>query len=405
MRRDASHLLGRFGERAFFVAVALACICACLLLGAVRPAFAEESQTSSASQGVTRSVEGVNYTLPVEWQALPIPQALVSEMGLSALEAYTHEDGFFAAAAIPGSVSGVDLEEVQTAATEIAEELSELEYLPGMVGLPIAVGAATEQGWPALTFYTDDIMLNGVTYGLTAKLFFVSDRSFEGVVAMLSFLPASGVVTEDFAHSFPVLEQEQAVDVAGAPYVVPAGSTLAQGSVFGIDFACAWRDVAAMIAIDLPLVGADEVTVDMLDELAYSLAESTSSQPEISSLLQSFWADGYQVFGLSTLGIEITADPMGTGSWYSALMVHFSGEGIGLVEFVEPLGEGYAEETLVASGALPAQNASSQGVSSGSEASSNLGGGADANAGADAGSDADESPAEDELGFVVGLAA
>ena len=276
MNRDASHLLGRFGARAFFVAIALAC--ACLLLGAVRPALAEEDQQASgAGQGVTHSVEGVNYTIPADWQALPIPQAIAPEIGMTALEAYTHEDGFFAAAAIPGSVEGANLEEAQDAAADINEEFAELEYLPGMTGLPIEASAALEQGWPTLTLYTDDIVLNGVTYGLTAKLFLVSDGSFEGVVAMASFLPASGVVTEDFAHSFPVLEQEQTIDVAGAPYVVPAGSTLAQGSVFGIDFACAWRDVAVMVAIDLPLVGADEVTVDMLDELAYSLAESTSS--------------------------------------------------------------------------------------------------------------------------------
>ena len=394
MNRDASHLLGRFGARAFFVAIALAC--ACLLLGAVRPALAEESQASGAGQGVTHSVEGVNYTIPADWQGLPIPQAIAPEIGMTALEAYTHEDGFFAAAAIPGSVEGANLEEAQDAAADINEEFAELEYLPGMTGLPIEASAALEQGWPTLTLYTDDIVLNGVTYGLTAKLFLVSDGSFEGVVAMASFLPASGVVTEDFAHSFPVLEQEQTIDVAGAPYVVPAGSTLAQGSVFGIDFACAWRDVAVMVAIDLPLVGADEVTVDMLDELAYSLAESTSSQPEISTLLQSFWAGAYQVFGLPTLGVEAIADPMGVGSWYSALMVHFSEEGIGLVEFVEPLGEGYAEEVLVASGAMSAQDASSQGAPSGSEGSSNLGAGG--------GAAADEGSAEDELGFVVGLA-
>lgn len=299
-----------------------------------------------AAEGVTRSMHGVNYTLPSDWGELSVPEELLEGTGLEQLVAFAREDGFFVAAALPGSLSMTDLASTQDEVADLAAEIAGVEYLPGVVGLPIEVGAAEEQGFTTVTAYTDDIEINGVVYGMTLKLFAVTSSEFEGVVGMLSFLPASGTVTEGFAQSFPVLEGDRTVEVAGVPYTVPAGSTLAQGSVFGIGFTLAWLDQAVFAAVDLPAAGMDEVALGDLQQAADSLSESVLQDSQVSGALQSFWAGAYQFAGVATLGVELTADPMGTGTWYSAAMLNFASDGLALAAIAEPLGTGYAQQVL-----------------------------------------------------------
>ncbi len=335
-------LLARPTRRRGFAPVSAVLACAALLL-----AFAPAAR---ADEAVTRSVQGVNYTLPSAWTMTEVPDGLLADTGLSDVVVFACEDGiFFAGAVYDDGLGDVDLEEMQQVADEAAAELAGIELLPGM-RMSLSFSAAMEQGWPTLTVYTDDIELNGVVYGLTFKLFSVETSSFSGAVLMASFLPASGTVTEGFADSFPVLSQDTEVEVAGVSYVLPAGSTLAQGNVFGIDFFFAWQDEAAMLAVDAPLPGADAVGVDDLQLLADDLADFLQDgQPLLEELLPSVWTGAYEFLGCATLGFECLVDVDGLGTCYLAATMGMASEGIAFVAFCEPQGFGFAESVLVLS--------------------------------------------------------
>ncbi len=372
----------RRGALARALLAALACT---VLLLALAPA-------ARADEGVTRSVQGVNYTLPSDWSEIETPEGVLADTGLGDMALFSHEDGaFFAAALYDASLGGADLADMQEAADELASAVAGAE-VPAWLGLdlPFSFSAAVEQGWPTLTAYTDAFELNGVAYGLTAKLFSVEGPSFTGGVLMVSFLPASGTVTEDFAGSFPVLEEPTQVEVAGVPYVLPAGATLARGSAFGIDFFASWQGSGAMLAVDLPIPGADAVSLSDLqasaDELALSLQDV---QADLEGLLPSVWAGAYDFLGHPTLGFECLADANGAGLAYIASTMTATSAGVALTAFVEPQGYGFAESVLT--GTLEAAPAASSGdaVLSGFDG---------------AAGDADGAQPSDDPGFTVGFA-
>ena len=96
-----------------------------------------------------------------------------------------------------------------------------------------------------------------------------------------------------------------------------------------------------------------QVALGDLQQAADSLSQSVEQDPQVSGLLQSFWAGAYQFAGTNTLGVELSADPAGTGSWYSAAMLNFAPDGLALVAIAEPTGTGYAQRVLGVSDAGP----------------------------------------------------
>ncbi len=71
---------------------------------------------------------------------------------------------------------------------------------------------------------------------------------------MLSFLPASGTVTKGFAQSFPVLDADQTIDVAGVPYTVPRAARSHRAACSGRLLARLARP-GGLVAVDLPAEG------------------------------------------------------------------------------------------------------------------------------------------------------
>ncbi len=304
-----------------------------------------------ASEAVTRSIGGVNFTVPSDWEETSLVEGVEVD-GLSEMSIYTKEDGALIVGLLPDADLGdVTLDELQMVA-DVAPTMIQQE----VPFITASFSAQEEQGRPCLTVYTDDIAFNGVQYGLTVKLFVVNDVDFSGGVVMVSFLPTSGQVTENFADTVLVSHDEAFdVTVGGIAYTVPAGSMSLDGSIFGIDFFCAINDegIAAMVNVPYVVDGevisvadmqelADEVTPDMFMEGVRSAGNTTLT-------LLDFWTGAYDFLGFPTLGIEMTmvddansmSDPL-----YMAITASDTSEGITVLVAFQPDGSVFVENLL-----------------------------------------------------------
>ena len=228
----------------------LAALCAlCLCVACVVAPVAQAAET------VTRSLAGINFTLPADWEEVQITEGVDVETGLANVQAYTKNDGIFFAGMLPDS----DLGSGTLSDVEQAAALIEM-YLAGTPLASVACSGQMEQGVPTLTFYTDDLALNGVQYAATVKLFVVDTTEFSGGVIMASLLPASGQVSENLDDLFATLSESVRPDVAGISYEIPAGAMVMDGYAFGIDFGLAICEDGAVFLTSVPDL-ADDGTV------------------------------------------------------------------------------------------------------------------------------------------------
>lgn len=326
----------RYAARWAAAMLAFACaLCLCL------PALAAE--------GVTRSIGGVNFTVPADWEEASLVEGVEVD-GLSELDVYAKEDGALIVGLLPDAdLGGTTLDELQMIA-DLAPSMIE-EEVPF---LSASFSAQEEQGRPCLTVSTDDIFFNGVQYALTAKLFVVDGTDFCGGVVMVSFLPASGQVTEGFADTLLVSHDEAFdVTVGGIAYTVPAGSASFEGSIFGIDFFCAVADdgVAAMVNVPY-VVDGEVVTVADMQELAdemtpEALMEGVDATGNTTLELLDFWAGAYEFLGFPTLGVEMTmADQSMDEPLYLAITASDTSEGVSVLVALQPDGSPFVENLL-----------------------------------------------------------
>lgn len=295
-----------------------------------------------AAEGVTRSIAGVNFTVPADWTENTAIEGVDVSTSLSELSLYTKEDGLLAMGLMPDADLGAAaLPDLQVIATYFESYLEqELPFLA------VSVTADEEQGYPTITFYTDDMSLNGTWYALTIKIFMVNSTDFSGGVIMMSLLPVSGQVTEDFADTLLVVRDEPVdVTVGGIAYTLPAGSACIEGSLFGVDFFASLADDGVSAFVNVPYVMdgvvvtvedlqmlADEITEDMVQE---ALAESGIEGLSV----RDFWIGAYEFLGYVTLGTEMkVAYEPEDAELYLALMASDTSEGVTVLlatEFVD----------------------------------------------------------------------
>lgn len=340
-----------------FADTALARACAMLACALVAVAMVP---VAFAAEGVTRSIEGVNYTIPSDWEELEASDAELVEQGfeqtgVDQIRAYTKEDALFVALSMrDGELADLTLTDMQAACNALNVTDGGLS-LGSLVNMPFVADCAVEQGWPTLTVSTEQIELNGVTYRLTFKLFSVDGGTFEGGVVMVSLLPTSGQVTENFADSFPVLSEPYRVAFPGLEVTIPAGCTLIEGSLLGFDFDLALFEdddetVAVALAIGIPfLVDDGSFTLEDLREATDVALDELTAEGE--GIWESLWIGAYEFLGCPTVGCEATIDGATfdapeLGTYYYAATLSMSRDGSAALLFVEPSGYGLAREVL-----------------------------------------------------------
>lgn len=341
------------------LSAAFAALAACALALALVP------QALAAAQGVTRQLDGINYTLPSDWEQVDAETVLdeltgiadVQGVDLAGLESavFSKDDGFFLGVCVPdvGDMGDEDADELSAELAALAAYVQ--AQLEGTPLATVGITGAVEQGCPTLTASTTDISLNGVTYALTAKLFLGTGATGEDAVLMLSFLPASGQVTEGFADSLPVLDAPSTIEVSGISYDVPAGVRLAAGRVFGYDFAVAGSEEPerALFAVGIPSIDEiGDVTTSDLATLAEDIYDAVASDDEMSSALDAFWSGAYDFVGFPTIGVEgqvsVSDDDAET---YFCLTVSFTSEGISLLAMAQDADDAFADEVLASAAA------------------------------------------------------
>lgn len=322
-----------------------------------------------AADTVTRSVAGINFTLPADWEEVEVTEGVDVETGLANVQAYTKNDGVFFAATIPDADLG-------------SGTLSDVEQLASLVGVylagtpfdSISCTAQLEQGVPTMTFYTNDLGLNGVQYAATLKLFVVDSAEFSGGVLMVSVLPASGQVSDTLDDLLTVLDEDTRVTVGGISYEIPAGCVVLDGYAFGVEFGLAVAEDGAVFLADVPELADDgTVTVEDLQYGADMLLESIASETLAEEAIQDLWSGAYLFMGFPTLAFELTAVDEATGEeFYVGSITDVSPVGMGFLMVVQPSDSQFAEnligsaeatvEPLAASGsALPAIETAEQG--------------------------------------------
>ncbi len=344
-----SRRTGLFRCAALFVALAVAALVA--------------APAAQAAEGVTRSLHGVNYTLPADWEEVALPEEIDSAIdeGIdqSSVEyaVYAKDDGVFIALATPDDdSSSVTVQELSELAAEAAT------FLAGTPFESVQLSATTEQGVPALTAYTDDIYLNGVVYALTAKMYVVSQGDFEGVVFMVALLPESGQVSNDFLVELPVAGADARVELGGIAYTIPEGATYLKGGALGFDFVivdCGDPE-GAFLGLGVPQVGylpavtladleslVSDEDLD-LDELADDLSETLAQLGiELGQTVEltSAWTQAFDYAGFPALGAELNFDADGAAYYFGLLGVFFSGD-YSFALFLTPADSTFADEVL-----------------------------------------------------------
>lgn len=302
-----------------------------------------------ASEPVTRSIAGINFTVPSDWEETSLVEGVEVD-GLSEMNVYAKEDGLLLVGMLPDADLGdVTLEEIDQVAQLAPLMLQEEIPFP----LP-SFSAQVEQGHPCLTVYTDDIALNGVQYALTAKLFVVNDASFSGGVVMVSFLPTSGQVTENFVDTILVPNDEAFdVTVGGVTYTVPADSLSFDGTIFGIDFFCTVADDGLAAMVNVPyVVNGEIVTVEDMQYLADEITpdmfmEGVREAGNASLTLVDFWSGAYEFLGFPTLGVEMTMTDVSLDTpLYLAITASDTSEGVTVLVALQPDGSAYVENML-----------------------------------------------------------
>lgn len=330
----------RCASRAWFAV--LACmLCACIACAG--------ATTARAAETVTRSLAGVNFTLPADWEEVDVSEGVDVSTGIADIRMFSKNDGVFVAALAPDADLGSGtLEDLDLAASTINDSLADTAFSS------LACSAQMEQGVPTLTFYTDDLGLNGVAYAFTLKLFIVDEADFSGGVVMLSLLPASGQVSADIDDLFTTLAEAAYPYVAGISYEIPAGSEVLEGYAFGIDFALAVsEDGAVFIAIVPSLADDGTVTVEDLQMVADALLQDDELSTELDDVFQEFWCGAYTFLGFPTLGFECTVfDDEIDDVIYLAVTDTVTPEGLGVLCIAQPLGSSFAEDLLGSAEAL-----------------------------------------------------
>lgn len=308
-----------------------------------------------AAEGVTRNIAGVNFTVPADWTETVV-EGIDVDASLSQVTLYAKEDGLLAAGLMPDADLGsATLSDLQVVATYLESYLEqELPFLG------VSVTAGEEQGYPAITFYTDDMSLNGTWYALTVKIFMVNSADFSGGVVMMSLLPVSGQVTEGFADTLLVVRDEPVdVTVGGIAYTLPAGSACIEGSLFGVDFFASLADDGISAFVNIPHVMDDMVvTVEDLqmlaDEVTEDAVQEALAESGIDGLsVRDFWIGAYEFLGYVTLGTEmtITYEPEDV-ELYLALMASDTSEGVTVLLAAEPVDGSYVSALLEGAAAV-----------------------------------------------------
>lgn len=309
------------------------CLCAACLWAPI----------AHAAETVTRSVAGINFTLPADWEEVEVTEGVDVETGLANVQAYGKNDGVFFAATIPDADLG-------SGTLSDVEQLASLVdmYLAGTPLDSISCTAQLEQGVPTMTFYTDDLGLNGVQYAATLKLFVVDSAEFSGGVLMVSALPASGQVTENLDDLLTVLDEDTRVTVGGISYEIPAGCVALDGYAFGVEFGLAVSDDGAVFLADVPeLVDDGTVTVEDLQYGADMLLESIASEGLPEDAIRDLWSGAYLFMGFPTLGFELTAADDATGEeFYVASITDVSPVGTGFLMIIQPSDSPFAENLV-----------------------------------------------------------
>jgi len=263
--------------------------------------------TAHAAEGVTRTIGGVNYTLPSDWTEIDVPIDAQQAEQVADAVAFTKYDAFFFALHIPSSPGDyVSLAEFEEFAQQAAHELGNTPLDS------VIVSAQMEQGCPALTLYTNDIAFNDVVYALTLKLFAVDTGVTSDAVLMCSFLPADGVLHEDVFAEMPYSDVPQAFQLADVMYELPGGYSLAWGNVFDFEFVVARGESGAVLGFEIPML-ADDGTVYAADlnEIAVQMQQELQAQFEaqgLGDLVRALWIGGYDFVGFPTLGLEFMLD-------------------------------------------------------------------------------------------------
>lgn len=317
-----------------------AVLCAlCLCVACVCAPLAQAADT------VTRSIAGINFTLPADWEEVQISEGVDANTGLANVQAYTKNDGFFFAGMLPDAdLASGTLDEVEQAAS-----LLDL-YLAGTPLASVACSGQLEQGVPTLTLYTDELALNGVQYAATVKLFVVNTSDFAGGVIMASLLPASGQVSNNLDDLLTELAEDTRVDVAGISYEVPAGAMVMDGYAFGIDFGLAVTEDGAVFLTDIPdLADTGTMTVDDLQALIDQVFASEDFDTVLDEEVLEMWSGAYSFLGFPTAGIELTAQNGGADDvLYMAITASVTPAGLSFMMIVQPVDSAFAE-TLLAS--------------------------------------------------------
>ena len=195
-------------------------------------------------------------------------------------------------------------------------------------------------------------------------------------------------MSDGFADSVAVLDEPAVIDVAGVGYEIPAGVQLAEGGLFGFDFALADSEDAGCVlfALSVPFIeGLEDVTVADLEDVAEEIYGDVASDPDATSVLTAFWSGAYDFLGFPTIGVEgQAADEDGT-EIYFCVTASATSEGVSVLFMMQPADETFADYVLGSAFATAeplAASGSAAGLASGA-----LSGGAS------------------EPGFVVGLPA
>ena len=340
--------------------------CAVLLL-ALAVAALVAVPAALADEGVTRSMHGVNYTLPADWEEVEVSDEVGDAIdenvtgGSVEYALYHKNDGLFAIAALPGDDS--------TSLTE--DELALLAPLLVSCAVDSPFGSVdfsftVEQGLPTFTAQTNDIYLNGVVYELTAKMYGVSDPDFVGYVLMVSLLPESGQVSEDFLENLPVAGANEQVELGGVSYTIPQGATYLTGGAFGFDFVIAdcGDPEGVFIGLGIPQYAEDfavtladlesfvaNLDLDVIsltnsfDRLTYDLATDYGIEIDQSLEFTSAWADAFGYGTFPALGAEFDVTVDGASYYFGLLGLVLPGD-YSLGIYIMPSDGTFADEIL-----------------------------------------------------------
>jgi hypothetical protein len=319
----------------------------------------------------THSIEGLNYTLPADWEQLDVDADSLAELDqiegidlsdadqVSDLVAWTKNDGFFVAVAVADpDTAEVTVDDLDVAAAYVNAAAS------GTVFDGVSAVAATDQGCPAIVLTTSNIALNGVSYALTVELFAVDSASFQGAVVMASLLPASGTVSDDLDTRFDPVAVDTDVTVGDVTFTVPAGSELVEGNVFAVDFVFAslleGDGQGFVFAVSSPLdfesvLGA-VLTVSDLQELADELTDELDDaldelvDPSLGFSFEDVWVGAYNWLNIPTLGLDCTITD-GSSNVYAAVTASCTASDITVFLLAEPDGSTFAEDLLMGASA------------------------------------------------------